>query len=45
MRFALLNGVNSRFANMPRRIKVRLANAERNRVLHFRNDVEKVADA
>jgi hypothetical protein len=45
MRFAFFQRVNRGFANVPGRVKVRLADAERDHVLHLRDDFKKVADA
>jgi hypothetical protein len=45
VRLAFFQRVNRRFANMPGRVKIRLADAERDHVLHLRDDFKKVADA
>ena len=45
MRFALFQRVNGGLADVPRRDEVGFADAERNHVLHLRDDFEKVADA
>ena len=41
----LLDGVDGRFADVPGRDKIRLAYAQRDRVLHGADDIEELADA
>jgi galactose-1-phosphate uridylyltransferase len=45
VRLALFERVNAGLADVPRRVKIRLADAERNHVLHLGDDFKKVADA
>ena len=45
MRFTFFQRVNAGFANVPRRVEIWFADAERNDILHLRDDFEKVADA
>src|SRR5450830_560567 len=45
MGFAFFQRVDRRFADVPRRVEIRLADAERDDVLHLGDDLEKVADA
>jgi hypothetical protein len=42
---ALLEGVDRGLADVPGRVEVGLADAERDHVLHLRDDLEEVADA
>jgi hypothetical protein len=45
MRLAFFQRVNARLADVPGRVEIRLADAERDHVLHLRDDLKKVADA
>ena len=45
MRFAFFERVNGGFADVPGGVEIRFADAERNHVLHLRDDFKKVADA
>jgi hypothetical protein len=45
MRLALFERVNAGLADVPGRVEIRFADAERDGVLHLGHDVKKVADA
>ena len=45
MRPALFQGVDRRLADVPGRGEVRLADAQRDHVVHLRHDLEEIADA
>ena len=45
MRLALFQRVDGGFADVPGRVEIRLADAERDDVLHRLDDVEEIADA
>jgi hypothetical protein len=45
VRRAVLQREDGRFADVPRRVEIRLADAEADDVLHRADDVEEVADA
>ena len=45
MRLALLQRVDARLADVPRRVKIRFADAERNGVFHLGDNIKKIADA
>ena len=45
MRLAFFDGVDAGLADVPGRVEIRFADAERDRVLHLGDDVKKIADA